>query len=39
MFVGIGDILHSIAVTNVILAAFVMFFAIASKRLPADLGK
>lgn len=37
--VGIGNILHSTAVTNVILAAFVMFFAIASKRLPADLGK
>ncbi len=35
--VGLGNILHSTAVVNIIVAAFVLFFALASYRLPADL--
>lgn len=34
---GLGDIMHSTAVVNVVLAAAVMLFAVMSRRLPADL--
>lgn len=37
--VGMGNILHSTAYVNIALAILVLIFAIASYRLPADLGK
>lgn len=37
--VGLGDILHSTAVVNIVLAIFVVISAYATKHLPADLGK
>lgn len=35
--VGLGNELHSTAIVNIVLAVLVMFFAVASRRIPADL--
>lgn len=35
--VGLGDVLHSTAITFVIVTLFVILFALLSRRLPADL--
>ena len=37
--VGMGDILHSTAIVNIVLAALVILCAVATRRLPADLNK
>ena len=36
--VGMGNIMHSTAIVNIILAILVIFCAVATNRLPADLG-
>lgn len=35
--VGLGNELHSTAIVNIVLAVLVMVFAVASRRIPADL--
>lgn len=35
--VGLGNELHSAAIVNIVLAVLVMVFAVASRRIPADL--